>query len=52
MLALPTSIPDWPPSPPTDSNQELALPVKAHVPLSWVPPRRFLSGLFASTEML
>src|SRR5438128_2683009 len=32
-------MPDWPPSPPTDSNQ-FDVPRFHHVPLSWVPPWR------------
>src|ERR1700716_605138 len=50
MLGLPTSVPDRPPSPPTDSNQLLAEPLQAHVPLSWVPPITSLRGLCGLIE--
>src|ERR1700724_3172233 len=45
MLGLPTSVPERPPSPPTDSNQLFGEPLQAHVPLSCVPPITSLRGL-------
>src|SRR4030088_1054433 len=50
MLALPASVPERPPSPPTDSNQLLGEPLQAHVPLSWVPPMTSLRGLCGLME--
>jgi hypothetical protein len=37
MVGSPTSKPDWPPSPPTDSSH-VVVPVYEKVPLSCVPP--------------
>src|SRR5437879_6087310 len=53
MLLFATSVPDCPPSPPTDSNQ-LPVPfaLKAKVPLSCVPPRISFKGFFRFTERL
>src|ERR1700731_4103353 len=45
MFGLATSVPDRPPSPPTDSNQLFGEPLHAQVPLSWVPPITSLRGL-------
>src|SRR5256885_3992117 len=44
MLELPKSMRDWPPSPPTDSNQLVGFALYAHVPLSWEPPIMSVCG--------
>src|ERR1700737_1844450 len=50
MLGFPTSVPDKPPSPPTDMNQLFGEPLQAQVPLSWVPPITSLRGLCGLIE--
>src|ERR1700730_724547 len=45
MFGLARSVPERPPSPPTDSNQLFGEPLQAQVPLSWVPPITSWRGL-------
>ena len=52
MLRLAASVPDCPPSPPTDSNQLSGVPLQAQVPLSCVPPRTSWSGSCGLMETL
>ena len=52
-LGLPTSIPDWPPSPKMVTNQlPLPWPLKAWVPLSCVPPMMSPSGFCTFSDRL
>src|ERR1700687_5956420 len=50
MLGLPTSVPESPPSPPTEINQLFGEPLQAQVPLSWVPPITSVRGLCGLME--
>src|SRR6266851_982784 len=52
MLGLLKSIRDWPPSPPTASNQLTGLAVNAHVPLSCEPPITSVFGCNGLTARL
>src|SRR5215469_7750352 len=52
ILGLAKSMADWPPSPPTDSNQLSPCSVNDHVPLSCEPPIRSVFGCFGLSVRL